>query len=342
MPLPQFLLLTLALVPLACGSSTSQTPATGSGNAASAKIAFDEERAWKDLEYLVNTIGRRRIGTSELQLSREYIRKQLEPLGWVFEEDNFECKPPEGARRKGTITGTNLLARWPGSAKGEVWLASHYDTFDRPKFIGANDGGSSTAVLIEIGRQLARADKKAVEGPAITLVWFDGEEPFYPVPWDDYTNSTFGSRHLAKKLDESGKILDIQALILMDLVGDKQLGLEIEKLSTDWLGGVIRDTARKLNYEKHIVGNKEIKDDHRPFLALDVPSIDLIDFKYPNSFNEYWHTADDQLEHCSAKSLGVTGRLVLGALPAVIAEAAKQDPKYRRQVWERRRQEKED
>jgi peptidase M28-like protein len=322
--LPPLAVLVLAstLILGACGSKPAAPPADP---AQDPQLEFDQDQVWQDLTYLVETIGRRRIDTAGSMQTRQYIREQLEPLGWEFEDDHFEAAPPEGAGRKSTVQGTNLIARWPGTEEREIWLTSHYDTFDRPKFLGANDGGSSTAVLIELGRQLAgkkSADGSTVDlrmGPGITLVWFDGEEPFYPVRWDDETNSTFGSRHLAAKLQASGEHERIIALVLLDMVGDKNLGLELEKYSTLWLRNHFRKTARKIGYDRYIAGEQEIKDDHRPFLKVGVDCIDLIDFKYPDSSNKYWHTKDDTLDKCSAESMAKVGRLVLAALPGIAA-----------------------
>jgi len=316
-----WLLLTLAACQAApsCGSGEPQTGAV----IEPASIEFDENRAWEDLTYLVETIGRRRIGTEGAQRTREYIRQQLAPLGWQFEEHIFEAQPPAGANRKGTVTGTNFIARWPGTEEKEVWITSHYDTFDRPKFVGANDAGSSTAVLIELGRQWAGQAGTPRTGPGIALVWFDGEEPFYPVRWDDETNSTFGSRALAAKLEEEGRKDEVVALVLLDMVGDAKLGLELEAESTDWMKRVFRSAASQLDYDRYIVGEKEIKDDHRPFLKVGIPAIDLIDFNFDSASNRYWHTADDTLDKCSAESLGIVGRLVLTALDPLIEEARK-------------------
>jgi hypothetical protein len=297
-----------------CSSDDSIVP---EATLPSAPKQFDEDRAWKDLTHLVETIGRRRIATKGSQMTRDYIREALAPLGWEFEEDLFEAAPPEGANRKSTVTGTNLIARWKGTGTKEIWLASHYDTFDKPKFVGANDSGSSTVVLMEIARQIASMETPWT-GPNLTLVWFDGEEPFYPVDWDDYKNSTFGSRHLANKVKESGKKDDILALVLLDMVGDKNLGLELEMRSTPWLRTHFRKIAARLGYGNYITGEMEIKDDHRPFLDIGVDSIDLIDFHYPRFGNAYWHKKEDTLEHCSKESLGIVGRLVLAALPGLV------------------------
>lgn len=301
-------------------TSCSNKPGPGPGPAPLKVVApttFDENRAWTDLEYLVNTIGSRRIGTAGAEQTRAYIREQLEPLGWVFEDQTFEAEPPEGARRTSpSITGTNLIARWPGNGDKEIMLASHYDTFDKPKFVGANDAGSSTVVLMEIARQIAAMEQKW-QGPPLTLVWFDGEEPFYPVGWDDLRNSTFGSRHMAEQIKAEGSQDQILALILLDMVGDKNLGLELEKLSTGWLRDHFRKVAGGMGYGRYITGEMEIKDDHRPFLDIGVPAIDLIDFHYPGAMNSYWHTKDDVLENCSKESLGIVGRLTMAALPGL-------------------------
>ncbi|MFQ5748979.1 MAG: M28 family peptidase, partial [Planctomycetota bacterium] len=225
---------------------------------------FDARRSFEDLRTLVEDIGVRRIGTPESARTRAYIRAQLENLGWQFEEDPFSCTPPEGARRKGTVQGVNLLARRPGRKPGEIWITGHYDTYDLPGFLGANDGGSSTAILVELGRQLAGEGPR--EGMTLVLCWFDGEESFSPLPWDDRTNSTFGSRHLAKKLQESGDLKAIRALLLLDMVADKDLVVLTETGSTRWLLEVLDKQARALGWP-HLLsgGSQEIKDDHVPF-----------------------------------------------------------------------------
>ncbi len=313
----------LGLAAVLSTPSCEQKPAPGPAiTKVVAPTTFDEDRAWKDLEYLVNTIGRRRIGTKGAEQTRAYIREQLAPLGWQFEEQTFEAQPPEGANRKSSITGTNLIATWPGKGEREIWLASHYDTFDKPKFVGANDSGSSTVVLMEIARQIAAMDG-GWQGPPIRMVWFDGEEPFYPVGWDDLRNSTFGSRHMAAQVEADGSKDKIIALVLLDMVGDKNLGLELEKLSTGWLRRHFRDVAAQNGFGRYITGEQEIKDDHRPFLDIGVPAIDLIDFHYPGIRNAYWHTKDDLLEHCSKESLGIVGRLTMAALPGLEAAAKK-------------------
>ncbi len=279
---------------------------------------FQEERAWADLEKLLS-FGPRIIGSPASEQARAWIRAELEPLGWVFEEDHFSATPPPGAVRRSAVSGTNLIARMAGTLPQEIWICSHYDTLDRPRFVGANDSGSSSAVLMEIGRQLAHTS--AQPSSTRVLCWFDGEEPFYPVPWDDQNNSTFGSRHLAERLHEEGALQRISALILLDMVGDRSLGVSIESMSSGWIRTILERTSRQLNDPQLFVDRREIKDDHLAFLRRGVPAADLIDFRF-GPLNSWWHTPEDTLEKCSAQSMGRVGRVVLAALPALEKAAA--------------------
>ncbi|HEX9792857.1 MAG TPA: M28 family peptidase [Planctomycetota bacterium] len=295
--------------------------ASACGQTGGARIdppAFDQDRAFADLRHLVEVIGERRIDTPGAAATRAYIRKQLEPHGWELEEQSFPVTPPEGARRKGELTGVNVLARRPGTVPGEIWIASHYDTYDLPGFVGANDGGSTTAILIELARQLG--GKGLREGRTVVLAWFDGEERFTPEPWDDETNSTFGSRHAASTLKESGKLGDVQAFVLLDLAGDKDLGFYVEqRYQAAWLRQLVEQTARDLGWDgrdRILIGQRELKDDHMAFHKAGVPVLDLIDFNYGRN-NAWWHTTDDTLDKCSAASLGKAGQLTLALLPRI-------------------------
>ena len=307
-------LLALLLPLTACnGTQASSPPAV--------PAVFDEERAWKDLEFLCEEIGPRRIGTPGAQATRAWLQEELGKLdGWTVEIDDFTCEPPEGARRKGEIQGANVIARRRGTVEGELWICSHYDTFDKPNFVGANDAGSSTVVLLEFARQLAGEEKR--EGMDIVLVWFDGEEPFPPAPWHDDTNSTFGSRHAVAQLQEEGNEdarAAVRAMILLDMVGDKDLNISIESSSDRRLKAIFERTAFELGDKKLFGAPKPIKDDHIHFRDARIPACDLIDFSFGPG-NSYWHTLEDTLDKCSAESLGRVGRLVLSALPALEAE----------------------
>ena len=279
-----------------------------------AATAFDEARAWQDLLHLCNEIGPRRIATPGAEATREYLAAELKKLkGWTVENDPFVAVPPEGARRSGELEGVNVLARRAGTVEGELWFASHYDTFDLPGFVGANDGASSTAVLLELARCLAGEGPR--EGMSIVLVWFDGEERFPPEPWDDFTNSTFGSQHLVARLQQEKTLAAVRALVLLDMVGDADLGLMIESGHADpTIKKVLERAARTLGDEKLFAYPQSVKDDHIHFHRARVPVVDLIDFRFGPS-NRWWHTLEDKPENCSAASLGRVGRLLLTALP---------------------------
>lgn len=310
-----------ALIPLtsSCGGTQASQPGQdGPLLVDGTPPAFDEERAFEDLRYLCEEIGPRRIGTKGAEKTRAWLMEQVGSLeGWTVKKDLFKATPPPGARRKGEVQGANVLARREGTEPGEIWICSHYDTFDYPGFVGANDAGSSTAVLVELARQLAGEGKR--QGQSLVLVWFDGEERFPPPIWDDYTNSTFGSRDLAERMEEEKTLHRVSALILLDMVGDAQLGVLKESSSHPKLMAIMERAAAALKDYKLFVGTRDIKDDHIHFRSRRVPAINLIDFNYGPG-NSYWHTKDDNMEHVSADSLGRIGRLVLTALPAVEAE----------------------
>lgn len=277
--------------------------------------AFDEERAFEDLRYLCEEIGPRRIGTQGLQRTTAWLQKQMAELeGWETSLDKFIAQPPPGARRTSEVEGVNVLARREGTEPGEIWICSHYDTYDTPGFVGANDAGSSTVVLLELARQWAGKEKR--EGQTLVLAWFDGEERFPPIPWEDFTNSTFGSQDLAERMFEEKTINNISALILLDMIGDAKLGVLKESTSDRKLKQIMERTAGALGDPNLFVGQRDIQDDHIHFRRRNVPSINLIDFNYGPG-NSYWHTREDNMEHVSAKSLGRIGRLILAALPAV-------------------------
>ncbi len=280
-----------------------------------ASISFDAERAFSDLEYLCNEIGARRIGTTGSTKTQQWLKQKIATIeGWTASSGEFTATAPKFARRKGEITGTNVFARREGTKPGEIWICSHYDTLDKPGFVGANDGGSSTVLLLELARQLQGSTP--LPGMSIVMCWFDGEESFPPVPWNDNVNSTFGSRHVAYAKKDDGTLKDIRAFVLLDMVGDSQLGLVKDTTSHSGLKNIFEQTARQLGDANIFVGQKKVSDDHIHFRKLGVPTIDIIDFNFGPA-NSYWHTNKDVLEYVSAESLARVGRLVLAALPSI-------------------------
>ena len=174
--------------------------------------------------------------------------------------------------------------------------------------MGANDAGSSTGFLLE----LARVANSMSHVDDITLVFFDGEEAYGE--WSD-TNGIYGSRHLADKWSHEGKPPPIKALINVDMIGDKDLGIIQEGNSSLALAETgLADRASIWVTGKYFLDSGfATEDDHLPFLRKGVNALDLIDFDYgPN--NEYWHTEKDTMDKLSAHSLDVVGNVLVAVL----------------------------
>ena len=266
--------------------------------------AFSGGRAFEDLKHLVS-FGPRPSGSPQLAKARAWMLSQLRQTGGHVEEDSFTASTPIGQ-----LDMTNLIVKYPGTGSNVVIVAGHYDTARIPgiSFVGANDGASSAALLMELARAL-----KGRKFPfSVWLVFFDGEEATQQ--WSD-TDSVYGSRHYVQKLSASGDLSRVQAMILVDMIGDADLGIHREENSTRWLTGLVFHAAQKeLGYSKYFLDSSQaIDDDHIPFVNAGVSAVDLIDFDYgPN--NSYWHTAQDTLQHCSPTSLTIVGRVVLASL----------------------------
>jgi glutaminyl-peptide cyclotransferase len=256
------------------------------------------------LKHLVS-YGPRPAGSPALAEARRWIISQLQDAGAQVEEDSFTASTPVGA-----IPMTNLIAKFPGTLSKIVMVTGHYDTkrFDRFRFVGANDGASSAALLLELARVL-RGGKHEL---TYWLVFFDGEEAVRE-QWIDPDN-TYGSRHLVQKLSADGELGRIRAMILVDMIGDADLDIQRDAESTPWLTDMVFTAAHRLGYTKEFLDSQgAATDDHIPFVNAGVAAVDLIDFDYgPN--NGYWHTAKDTVDHCSPLSLTIVGRVVLATL----------------------------
>lgn len=246
-------------------------------------------------------IGPRVAGTPGGERARAYIASELKKLGVKTDIRAFEADTPHGR-----MALANIVAVVPGLRRDVILLGGHYDTkyFKEFRFVGANDGGSSAALLIELTRRLAATPREYT----YWVVWFDGEEA--RVSWTA-VDSLYGSRRLATELAREGRLP--RAMILVDMIGDRDLGILRESYSTPWLTNLLWATAARLGHERHFLNTAmAVEDDHAPFLAAGVPAALLIDFDYPP-----WHTADDTLDKLSAQSLAIVGDVVLTALPAI-------------------------
>jgi Zn-dependent M28 family amino/carboxypeptidase len=266
----------------------------------------------KAMEHVIAQVsfGPRPPGSPQLERCRNYIGQQMRGFGYQIEDDAFDAQTPYGLTRM-----HNLIARKGNGDKGVIALATHYDTklMEGINFVGANDAGSSTGLLIELARVLA-------DSRAPLEYWFlflDGEEAF--VEWSTF-DSTYGSRHLAKRWKAEGIVPKIHALILLDMIGDKDLDIAYDINSTKRLMDLVFETANKTGL-RSILSRYQlaIEDDHLPFLDVGIPSVDLIDLNYGPG-NSYHHTQSDTLDKISPESMEKTGKLVL----AVLAELQKQ------------------
>ena len=273
----------------------------GGAAVVAAEPTFDGKAAFRDLERLV-AIGPRPAGSPGGQRAREYIVGELKKLAGV----QVQLKPFDAETPHGRLSMANVVAVLPGRRSDVVMVAGHYDTkyFKDFRFVGANDGGSSTALLLELARRLATRPRDYTHW----LVWFDGEEA--RESWTE-RDSLYGSRRLAAELARAKRLP--RALILVDMIGDRDLNIRRESYSAPWLTDIVWDAAARLGYGRHFLRDPmPVEDDHVPFLKLGVPATLLIDFDFPP-----WHTADDTLDKVSAESLTIVGNVVLEALPSV-------------------------
>jgi hypothetical protein len=289
-----------------------------------AAVAFNGERALDHVKKQME-IGPRVSGSPELAMMRDYIVSSLKKSGLGVRQDEFTATTPLGEKKM-----VNLTAEIPGESKDVVMIASHYDSkfYKDMRFVGANDPGASVGTLLELARVLgARPEPKLT----YWLVFFDGEEAFCE-GWDQCHNpnpvdpasplpdNTYGSRHYVSRLEESKELSRVRALVLLDMMGSKNLDLGRDTLSTRWLQDIVWSTARELGYGKYFVDRAEGVggDDHEPFLSAKVDSVDLIQLSsYP-----YWHRADDTLDKVSAQSMKIVGEVVLASLPKVAEHLA--------------------
>jgi glutaminyl-peptide cyclotransferase len=260
----------------------------------------DGAAALRHVERLV-AIGPRVAGSPGAGRARAYITSEVKKLGVKTEVRAFDADTPHGR-----LSMANVIAVLPGRRSDVIMLGGHYDTkyFKEFTFVGANDGGSSAALLLELTRRLAAAPREYT----YWVVWFDGEEA--RVAWTA-EDSLYGSRRLAADLARAGRLP--RAMVLVDMVGDRDLGILRDTYSTPWLADILWASAARLGRARHFLGTAmAVEDDHAPFLRAGVPAALLIDFDYPP-----WHTADDTLDKVSAQSLAVVGDVVLDALPAI-------------------------
>jgi glutaminyl-peptide cyclotransferase len=241
-------------------------------------------------------LGPRPPGSAANKALQDYIVAQLKMDGCEIAEDAFTAKTPQGP-----VAMKNIIAKFPGKSGRAIAVTGHFDTkyFPGRKFVGASDGGSSTGLLLELARTLAR--KPRIDD--VYIVFFDGEEAFGE--WTE-TDSVYGSRHIAERWKKDGTLARLKGLINVDMIGDKNLDIKQEMNSTASLRKLVWNTAADLGYSGFFQSEQmATDDDHMPFIKAGVPALDIIDFDYPP-----WHTDADTLDKLSAQSLEIVGIVV--------------------------------
>ena len=255
-------------------------------------------------------IGARPAGSEGMRRQIEFLTAELKAVGLDPKLEQFENEVPKTTfTPEGKLKFENLYADLEGLQGKDspmVIVATHMDTKFLHDFVGANDAGSSTAAVLEIARAMSNAGPRPV---TYRFLFLDGEEAVREF-WEDPDN-TYGSRHHAYQMSKHRNFQRLKAFVLLDMVGDKDLQLTTELNSTPWLMKLFEDVAVEADLKKHVKGRpQQVRDDHMPFLELNIPSVDLIDFQYgPN--NAYWHTSNDILSNCSQESMGIIGQIAL-------------------------------
>jgi glutaminyl-peptide cyclotransferase len=263
--------------------------------------AFDSSRAMQYVKEIV-AFGPRPIGSINHQKVERYILSHLKNDD--VERDDFEVTTSEGR-----FPIHNIIAKFPGTKDGIIVIASHYDTnwpLRNIHYLGANDGASSSALLLEIANQL-RGKKR--EAYSIWLLWDDGEESMR-LPWYD-PESLYGVRQLAQKWQDDGTLKKIKAFILEDMIGDADLNIDRVTGTTSWLEDLVFEAASRVGFQSHFFAREiSVGDDYQPFLERGVPSVDFIDLDYGYN-NVFHHTAEDTVDKLSPKSLAIVGTVTL-------------------------------
>lgn len=287
---------------LACSLASPQANATAQ---AKAPLHFSGERALNYAREFVTISGRRWVGSEGHAKAEAYIRKQ-------FTHDNLEADDFTASTPAGILPMRNFIVRFPGKKDGIIVVATHYETnypLRHINFVGANDGGATTGLLMELANHLRG---HALDGYSVWLVFFDGEEAIES--WSD-SDSTYGSRHLAAKWSGDGTLSKIKAFLLTDMIGDRDLDILRDSNSTPWLLDLVGKAAKQTGNQRYVFTQQGAElDDHLAFAKRGVPVIDIIDSDYgphDHAHPDGWHhTAEDTLDKLSAHSLQVSGDLV--------------------------------
>jgi glutaminyl-peptide cyclotransferase len=281
----------------ASAKTAAQMPDEGTP-AAEKTGGFDGKRAFADVAKQVD-FGPRPSGSQAIAQVQEYILAELSSAGCTADVDAFNAQTPAGP-----IAMKNILVKIPGERPGIILLATHYDTKRLGNFVGADDGGSSTAVMLELARLLCAQHGRY----QVWIAFFDGEEAVNR-EWKDPDNR-YGSRQMAAKLAMSGDLAKVRAFLLADIVGSRELRIKRDANSDKALTDLVWASAARLGYSGVFVNDPTaIEDDHQSFSARGVRTVDVIDLEIP-----YWHTPQDTLDKIGSKSLAVVGHVFVDSV----------------------------
>ncbi len=284
----------------------------------SAQSHFDGAKAYEYAREFAAIGPRWPTGPGHVK-AEEFLRSHFLRAHDQLEEDTFTADTPIGP-----VPMCNFIVRFPGTKPGAIVLGTHYETnypLRTINFVGANDGASTTGLLMAIADQLraqaTHAPGKKLDGYSVWLVFFDGEEAIQQ--WSR-SDSTYGSRHLAAKWGRDGTLNQIKAFLLADMIGDKDLDIQRETHSTAWLVDLVAQAEKKFGYQHYFFQTEmDVEDDHLPFVERGVPSIDIIDLHYGPPTAEhpegsYHHTAQDTMDKISAHSLTIDGDVFMESI----------------------------
>jgi hypothetical protein len=279
-------------------------------SSASLHDAYDAKQAYAHTAQIVG-FGERQPGQVGHKKTEDLILEVLQKDGAQIERDDFTAKTA-----RGYVPVHNIVGKFNVTANPQqpcFILAGHYDTIVKKGFVGANDGGSSTAILLSFADALAHQKTKM----QIWLFWTDVEEGTFE-NFEGHPDGLYGSVHYAQKLAASGLVPRIKGFFLLDMIGDKDLNVARESQSTRWLQDFISQAAKQLGYTQYFFQyTTAITDDQVSFLQVGIPAVDVVDAEFgrmgPNfdAMGEFHHANTDTLDKVSQKSLDIVGRTIL-------------------------------
>jgi hypothetical protein len=278
--------------------SAAQITGSDAALPASQTGGFDGAKAYDYTAKLVS-FGPRPAGSDAIHQTQDYILAQLKSFGCAVETDDFHSPTPAG-----DIAMKNITVKIPGDGQGVILVIGHYDTKKLDNFVGADDGGSSAGLLLELAREMCDAKKQQ---NAVWISFLDGEEAV--VDWNSNNDNTYGSREMAARLANSGDLKRIKAVLLADMIGPKSLKIQRDSNSTPWLVSLVWKVAARLGYQNEFVSSDSgVEDDQLPFVHRGVPAIDITDFPHYEE-EGYWHTPQDTMDKLSPRSIGIVGHV---------------------------------